>query len=353
MTFDIGTAVTRTGKVGTDNSANFPKIFKDSVINDFLRACIIKDRHTIKKGEGQSITITSQGAATAKSRKRTDLNTPYQPTERILGNRTISREDMRYTMIRIADWDKVQQVPDYMDSLSWDLGSALARQWDAALLIQIMKGATTASSTLNTTFDGGVDITLPGAVGSSPATTSANVTGPQLVKATAQLSAAFDETELDASISRYLTLTPTNHSKMLIDKNDTVQNVADTRVGGVGNVADGNLTKVSQMMLIPSTLISEVAKNIAANDPDWGNLGTAGVNQQWENTMSGNYAKVATAAWTTEGVATAIWQDFGVKVRGEGEDSFTDVMGAGFGLAKMMYGCKFLRESCCGVILYP
>ena len=345
MTFAqvFGTNTTRTGKVGNDVSANFPKIFKDSVINDFLRACIIKDRHTIKQGEGQSITITSQGAATAKSRGRGDLNTPYQPTERIFGNRTILIEDMRYSMIRIADWDKVQQVPDYMDSLSWDLGAALARQWDAALLIQIMKGGMTTSSTLNSTFDDGAKITLP------TGATAGTVKGPALVKATAQLSAAFDENELDSSLARYMTISPTIHSAMLIDKNDTVQNVADSRVGGVGNVSDGNLTKVSNMMLIPSTIISEVGINIAADNANWGTTGA----QQWANDNTGDYRKVAAAAWTTEGVATAIWQDFGVKVRGDGEDSFTDVMGAGFGLAKMLYGCKFLRESCCGVILYP
>ena len=340
MTFAqaFGANTTRTGKVGSDNSANFPQIFKDSVINDFLRACIIKDRHTIKQGEGQSITITSQGAATAKSRGRGDLNTPYQPTERIFGNRTILIEDMRYSMIRIADWDKVQQVPDYMDSLSWDLGAALARQWDAALLIQIMKGGIATSSTLNSTFEDGAKVTIPGA--------KSAVDGPKLVKATSQLSAMFDENELDSSLSRYMTLSPTHLAAMLYDKNATVQNVADTRVGGIGNVADGNLTKVSNVMLLPSTIISEVGINIAAGNADWGTTGA----QQWANNNVGDYSKVVGAAWSPEGVATAIWQDFGVKVRGEGEDSFTDVMGAGFGLAKMLYGCKFLRESCCGVI---
>lgn len=347
MTIDIG-ALTRTGKTGTAaayNSNNFPAIFRQAVIHAFLRACIIKDRHMIQQGTGKSVTIISQGKAVPQSRSRNALNVPFQAQVQEQGNQSIVVEDERYAMRMVADWDEVQQIPDTMDTLVNDLGQSLSRQWDSALLINIMQGGYATASSLGSVaagFDGGAKVTVDAAL--------AAVTGPQVVKSTALLSAAFDENELDSAGARYMTISPTTLANMLFEKNEGIQNVADTRVGGVGSVGDGNLAKVSNVMLIPSTIISEVNANITAADPNWGDLGQSAAKQQWANSLVGDYRKVIGGAWTKEAVATAVWKDFGVKVRMSGSDSFTDVMGAGFALAKMIYGCNTYRESCCGII---
>ena len=331
---------------GADIQANFPKILRDQVINDFMRECVFKDRHRVQSGEGRSVYITSRGLAEAKTRDQADINLPYTPSKRVIGNQDILIENVRYSMEAIDDWSRLQRDPQYMDDLSFDVGGALARQWDSALAINVMKGATLTTSELNSTFQTGAKVELPAS------TTAANVTGPLMVKEIVQLSAMYDENELDKSLNRYLTLTPTLHSNILVDKSDTVQNPLDTRVGGTGSIADGNLAKVGSVMLLPNTVLADLTVNIAAGNANWGTTGGSG-KQKWNNSLVGDYSKVAAASWTPEGIATAIWQDLTVKVHTDENDAFNAVMGRGFALAKMVYGCKHLRESCCGVILYP
>ena len=346
MTYGDVTRVGQRNNTG-DTQANFPKIMKQSVINDFMRACIIKDRHRIEQGSGSSIYITSRGLATAKTRDQAELNDPYTSSDRVIGQQTVLLENMRYSKVDIADWDRAQRQEQYFDDLSFDCGSTLARQWDQALTMMIAKGAQLATSELNSTFKKGAKITLPGGA------TAGSVTGPQLVKAIVQLSAMYDENELDDGLVRYLTLTPTHHSNILVDKSATVQNPLDTRVGGQGGIADGNLSKVGNIMLLPNTIMGAVsALNVAAGDTNWGTTGGAG-KQRWANNLVFDYRKTLAASWSPEAVVTAVWRDLSVKVHAGEGDAFLDAMGRGYCLAKMLYGVKHLRESCCGVILIP
>lgn len=342
MTFGNVSRVGQRNGAG-DNQANFPRIFKSAVINAFFRECIIKDRHRIETGEGKAITITSRGLSEAKTRTQAEINDPFTPSAKVIGQQGILVEDYRYSMTAIADWDQAQRMEQYFEDLTFDTGNALARQWDQALLLQIMKGAQMGSSELNSTFDTGAQVSVTVA-GSGVGAKKTAITGPQLTKAIVELSAMYDENELDASLSRYLTLTPTNQAKLITEISATVQNPIYTEVGGMGSIADKDLKKVGAMMLLPSTLITGLDANIAAGNTTWGT-------SLWKNSHVSNNEAVVAASWTPEGVATAIWNDLSVKVHGGNEgDAYTDVMGRGYALAKMLYGCKHLRESCCGVI---
>lgn len=341
--------LSRTGqRNGTGGlQANFPKVLKQAVINSFMRECVVKDRHRIEQGSGSSIYVTSRGLTEAKTRDQADINEEYQATSRIIGQQTVLLEDERYSRTNITDWDRVQRQEQTFDDLQFDAGTSLARQWDQALLMMIAKGAGVDNSALNPTFKIGAQATL------AASTTAANVTGPQLVKATVGLSSLFDENDVGKDLPRYLAISGTHHGNMMVDKSDTVQNPLDTRVGTGGNLADAQLAKVGSVMLLPNSVLAEIRKlNVNAAHPVWGTTGGSG-KASWKNNLIEDYRKVAGIMWNPQGVMTGMWQPLSVVVHAGTGDAYLDSKGYSYCLARMKYGVKFLYESCCGRINFP
>ena len=347
------------GSTRTNNrQTNYASIVKEKTLNDFQRMCYLKDRHTTMPGEGRSVEITSRGLATATTTLPSELGNFRPPTPRIFGKRVIALEHEKKSITMISDWDRMQRDPQYRDDLAFDTGATLARQWDSAVLIKIMQGGLTATSTLNETFAGGARVTLDkvltatGAAGTA-ATTQDNVSGPQLVKAAVQLSAEFDKDNVPRDLPRYFGVTTTDHGNMVTDKVPTVQNPIDTRVGGMGNIADAELMRVGNMGVISLRNLAELRINIEATNKDWGTTATTG-NQPWVNSMVGNYSKVVAVAWNPDAVCTAIWggpySDVRVQPKGGGSDAFLAAIGSGFALATFYYGTQVYREACCGVV---
>lgn len=348
MTFS---GVARPGQRGTSGSVrtNFAIIIKEKVLDDFARMCYLKDRHMTTVGTGQAIEITSRGLAVAKTRTDDATLTFRQPDKRIFGKQTVRLENEKYSMQMISDWNRIQREPQYRDDLAKDVADSLARQWDSAVCLKIMRGAAATSSALNTTFDGGAtyEIARP-----SAATTAslANLTGPELVRGTVGLSAMFDDDDLPSDLPRYLGVTPSDHGKMVVEKDATTQNPIDTRVGGEGSIADGKLMRVGSMSVIPMTVLSPLRANITASDANWGGSGA----NAWVTDLTGDFRKVAAIAWTPEAVATAVWggpyADVQMQPRGSGRSAFLSALGGGFAVATFYYGLETLRESCAGRI---
>lgn len=349
-------------RAGAGNrQANYSAIISQKVLDDFSRMCWIKDRHTVLQAVAgsKSHTVTSRGLATAKTRLQSEFMNFRQPTAREFGAQTILLENEKYSMTAISDWDRVQREPQYRDDLASDTAYTLARQWDGACCIKIMQGALTDESGLGPAFKGGASVSLPtspppSGSGARVPTTKSNVTGPQLVKAAVQLSSTFDEADVPNDNPRYLGVIPTDYGKMVVDKSATVQNPLDTRIGGRGSIADGELMRVGNMAVLPMTVLKALRINILATNADWGTANTTG-NQPWLNSMVGDYSKVVAIGWNKEAVATAIWEPIAAGVHMQksvaGGNSFLAAWGAGFAIATFYFGTQRYRESCAGVIL--
>ena len=324
--------VSRLGLVnnsGTDFDALFLKVFSGEVLTAFARNNVFNEAlHTVRTiTSGKSAQFPVTGTATAAYHTP---GTPLVGANQILANeKIISIDDLLISQAFVSDLEELKNHYDVRSTYADELGKALARRYDQNVA-KVIGNASRASTTL-TGGSGGIEEVM-----ASGKTTSANVSGDDLVGAIYDIAQAFDERDIPPT-DRFCVLPPAEYYKLAESATRTVN--ADFNPGGNGSFAQGNVQFVAGIPIIKSNNVPQTNKAPGASDTNE----LAGSN----NTYAGDDSKTIGLVFHKSAVGT-------VKLM----DMTTEISGSDYGImyqgtlmvAKYALGHGILRPECAATI---
>jgi len=223
----------------------------------------------------------------------------------------------------VAKLDELKNHYDVRSIYSAELGKALAKTYDQNVA-KVIANASRASTVL-TGGNGGLVLTLP-----TGNTTSANVTGDELVAAIYDIAQEFDARDIPPT-DRFCVLPPAEYYKIP----ESATRIIDTDFNpqGNGSVAAG---RVSMVAGIPVMMSNNVPQSNVASNPSGAN-----------NAYNGDDSKTLGLVFHKSAVGTVKLQDM-----------TTEISGADYGImyqstllvAKYALGHGILRPECAATI---
>ena len=318
--------VSRLGLVnatGTNFDALFLKVFSGEVLTAFSQNNIFNESlHTVRTiASGKSASFPVLGTATAAYHV---IGEPLVGANQIKANeKIINIDDMLISQAVVAKLDELKNHYDVRSIYTAELGKALAKAYDQNVA-KVIANASRASTTLSG-GNGGLVLTLP-----TGNTTSANVTGDELVAAIYDIAQEFDSRDIPPT-DRFCVLPPAEYYKIP----ESATRIIDTDFNpqGNGSVAAG---RVSMVAGIPVMMSNNVPQTNVASSP-------SGTN----NAYNGDDSKTLGMVFHKSAVGTVKLQDM-----------TTEISGADYGImyqstllvAKYALGHGILRPECAATI---
>lgn len=308
---------------GTNFDELFLKVFSGEVLTAFGQNNIFDDKlHTVRSiASGKSASFPTLGTATAAYHT---IGEPLVGANQIKASEVlINIDDMLIAQAVVAKLDELKNHYDVRSIYSAELGKALAKTYDQNVA-KVICNASRASAVL-TGGNGGLVLTLP-----TGNTTSANVTGDELVAAIYDIAQEFDTRDIP-STDRFCVLPPAEYYKIP----ESATRIIDTDFNpqGNGSVAAG---RVSMVAGIPVMMSNNVPQTNVASSPS----GT-------KNAYNGDDSKTLGMVFHKSAVGTVKLQDM-----------TTEISGADYGImyqstllvAKYALGHGILRPECAATI---
>lgn len=242
---------TSPSRVGQINSANdvdalFLKVFSGEILTTFEEANVMKDLHTVRTiSNGKTAQFPATGIATAKyhtaGENIADSGNSYLSD--IKKNEiTISIDDVLLSSTFLANIDELKTHYDVRSIYAAELGKALAKRFDIAVLKTLIAGARQ-----NTTITGGN--------GGTQITGATLNTGTGLLQAIYDVAQKLDEKDVPED-DRYAILTPTQYYKLITDASSN--NALNRDFGGVGSIATGSIPQIAGISLYKSNHLQDI-----------------------------------------------------------------------------------------------
>jgi hypothetical protein len=242
---------TSPSRVGQINSANdvdalFLKVFSGEILTTFEEANVMKDLHTVRTiSNGKTAQFPATGIATAKyhtaGENIADSGNSYLSD--IKKNEiTISIDDVLLSSTFLANIDELKTHYDVRSIYAAELGKALAKRFDIAVLKTLIAGARQ-------------DSTIAGGVGGTKITGATLNTGTGLLQAIYDVAQKLDEKDVPED-DRYAILTPTQYYKLITDASSN--NALNRDFGGVGSIATGSIPQIAGISLYKSNHLQDI-----------------------------------------------------------------------------------------------
>lgn len=252
------TTPSRVGQINSagDVDALFLKVFSGEILTTFEEANVMKDLHTVRTiSNGKTAQFPATGIATAKyhtaGQNIADADNSYLSD--IKKNEiTISIDDVLLASTFLANIDELKTHYDVRSIYAQELGKALAKRFDKAVLKTLVAGARQSA-------------TITGGNGGTQITGATLTTGTGLLSAIYDVAKALDEKDVPSE-DRYAILTPTQYYKLITDA--ASNNALNRDFGGVGSIATGVVPQIAGISLYKSNHLVDVAVAEASQDQD-------------------------------------------------------------------------------------
>jgi hypothetical protein len=262
---DIGANIPRAGSVdnGTDKDALFLQVFSGEVLSAFEEANVMRELHTVRTiSEGKSASFPVTGVAGAAY--LTAGEDIYNGTDHLSkikhSEKVITIDDLLVSSTFIADIDSLRNHFDLRSIYSNELGKALAKRFDLAVMKTLVAGAGASAATDQ---PAGISITGFGAFSAA--------TGEKVVDAIVDIAQKLDENDIPDDGDRFAVLPPELYYLLISDASGNIALNKD--YGGVGSIAQGNVPMVAGIKIFKSNHVKEdddSAKNNPFDDASGG-----------------------------------------------------------------------------------
>lgn len=245
FTNNVDLSANRVGQINGagDADALFLKVFSGEILTTFEETNIMKDLHTVRTIQnGKSAQFPATGVATANyhtaGESLIEADNGYQSD--IKKNEiTINIDDVLVASTFLANIDELKTHYDVRSIYAQELGKALSKRFDIAVMKTLVAGARQNATITN--GKGGIQLTGQ----------TLN-TGTGLLSALFEVAQKLDENDIPAE-DRFAILTPAQYYKLI---SDPTTNIALNRdYGGEGSVAQGTAPMVAGIRLFKSTHI--------------------------------------------------------------------------------------------------
>lgn len=253
------------GAVNTDVDALFLKVFSGEILTTFEESNIMKELHTVRTiSNGKSAQFPATGVATATyhSAGESLLESETAGESKYLSDIkkneiTVNIDDVLIASTFLANIDELKTHYDVRSIYAQELGKALAKRFDIAVMKTLVAGARQ-----NATISGG-----KGGIQITGATLN---TGTGLLNALFEVAEKLDDNDIPAE-DRFAVLTPNQYYKLISDPSTNIALNRD--YGGEGSVAQGSVPMVAGIKLfksthIPTADLSAVATGDGASNND-------------------------------------------------------------------------------------
>lgn len=248
---DIGANIPRAGSVdnGTDKDALFLQVFSGEVLSAFEEANVMRELHTVRTiSEGKSASFPVTGVAGAAY--LTAGEDIYNGTDHLSkikhSEKVITIDDLLVSSTFIADIDSLRNHFDLRSIYSNELGKALAKRFDLAVMKTLVAGAGAAAATDQ---PAGISITGFGAFSAA--------TGEKVVDAIVDIAQKLDENDIPDDGDRFAVLPPELYYLLISDASGNIALNKD--YGGVGSIAQGNVPMVAGIKIFKSNHVKDIA----------------------------------------------------------------------------------------------
>jgi len=332
---------TSPSRVGQINSANdvdalFLKVFSGEILTTFEEANVMKDLHTVRTiSNGKTAQFPATGIATAKYHTAGEniADTDNSYLSDIKKNEiTISIDDVLLSSTFLANIDELKTHYDVRSIYAAELGKALAKRFDIAVLKTLIAGARQ-------------DSTIAGGVGGTKLTGAILNTGTGLLQAIYDVAKALDEKDVPED-DRYAILTPTQYYKLITDASSN--NALNRDFGGVGSIATGNIPQIAGISLYKSNHLQDIitlgAEANQDQDDDKANNDVFDVNHAGSDNGTGYNGDISSTGFVAghkAGVGTVKLLDLATESEYQMERQGT------LFVAKYAMGHGVIRPECC------
>ena len=246
FTNNVDLSANRVGQINGTGDANalFLKVFSGEILTTFEESNIMKDLHTIRTiSNGKSAQFPATGVATANyhtaGESLIEADNGYQSD--IKKNEiTVAIDDVLVASTFLANIDELKTHYDVRSIYAQELGKALAKRFDIAVMKTLVAGAR-QNATVTGQSKAGIQIT--------GATLN---TGTGLLNALFEVAEKLDENDIPSE-DRFAVLTPAQYYKLISDPSTNIALNRD--FGGEGSVAAGSVPMVAGIKLFKSTHI--------------------------------------------------------------------------------------------------
>ena len=255
---DIGGNIPRAGSIdnATDKDALFLQVFSGEVLTAFEEANVMRDLHTVRTiSEGKSASFPVTGIASAAYLTAgEDILTGSNHLSKIKhSERVITVDDLLVSSTFIADIDSLRNHFDLRSIYSKELGKALAKRFDLAVMKTLVAGA---GQTANPTDQpDGISITGFGAI--------ASATGAKVIDALVSMAEKLDENDVPDDGDRFAVLPPSLYYLLVSDATGNIALNKD--YGGVGSIAEGNVPMVAGIKVFKSNHVKDITVDSTAS----------------------------------------------------------------------------------------
>jgi HK97 family phage major capsid protein len=248
---DIGANIPRAGSVdnGSDKDALFLQVFSGEVLSAFEEANVMRELHTVRTiSEGKSASFPVTGVAGAAY--LTAGEDIYNGTDHLSkikhSEKVITIDDLLVSSTFIADIDSLRNHFDLRSIYSNELGKALAKRFDLAVMKTLVAGAGAGTATDQ---PAGISITGFGAFSAA--------TGEKVVDAIVDIAQKLDENDIPDDGDRFAVLPPELYYLLISDASGNIALNKD--YGGVGSIAQGNVPMVAGIKIFKSNHVKDIA----------------------------------------------------------------------------------------------
>lgn len=248
---DIGANIPRAGSVdnGSNKDALFLQVFSGEVLSAFEEANVMRDLHTVRTiSEGKSASFPVTGVAGAAY--LTAGEDIYNGTDHLSkikhSEKVITIDDLLVSSTFIADIDSLRNHFDLRSIYSNELGKALAKRFDLAVMKTLVAGAGAGTATDQ---PAGISITGFGSF------SAAN--GEKVVDAIVDIAQKLDENDIPDDGDRFAVLPPELYYLLISDASGNIALNKD--YGGVGSIAQGNVPMVAGIKIFKSNHVKDIA----------------------------------------------------------------------------------------------
>ena len=245
------TSPSRVGQINSagDVDALFLKVFSGEILTTFEEANIMKDLHTVRTiSNGKTAQFPATGVATATYHtageniaEAGDGSTYLSDIKK--NEVTINIDDVLLSSTFLANIDELKTHYDVRSIYAQELGKALAKRFDIAVMKTLIAGARQAA-------------TITGGNGGTQLTTGIDLTtGTGLLNALFEMAENLDQKDIPSE-DRYAILTPAQYYKLISDPSTNIALNRD--FGGEGSVAQGSVPMVAGISIFKSNHLADI-----------------------------------------------------------------------------------------------
>ena len=251
---DIGSNIPRAGNPNNstqaaDQDTLFLQVFSGEVLTAFEEANVMRELHTVRTiSEGKSASFPVTGVAgAAYLTAGEDIYDGSNHLSKIKhSEKVITIDDLLVSSTFIADIDSLRNHFDLRSIYSRELGKALAKRFDLAVMKTLVAGAGAAEATDQ---PAGISITGFGAF--------ADANGEKVLDAIVDIAQTLDENDIPDDGDRFAVLPPELYYLLISDASGNIALNKD--YGGVGSIAQGNVPMVAGIKIFKSNHVKDIA----------------------------------------------------------------------------------------------